>query len=690
MKYFRTTGLAFLFLLGVGCALGMAAADKASFLTEMKAIRADADAMERLWFKSLPEAAARKGKKPKEFRVTLTGALEKRDFHFVVYNIAGKWTGAKGWAPKWNQAVHEVRGQGFKYERDKKENLFLLFDIHVRFISDGFMPMDNKPLEASFKIKVGLNGHRAVGSYKTFKPEEGKLEIAPASGRAQGTLKELAADAAPVAGLPRLPEDGLDIYKLYSMSAKQEVTVSKLYADLRAMAIGRKKELGLSDARREGVVAEPVRPVFDPPSKVKEQKRGKKGVSLDDMMDEDGDDLGLDEPAAKKPKKKVEDPRAKDALTRVQAMRKRGHRMRSIVEEFAKSGERKAEWVVDTLTTDDPEFGPWYTEKRLKAVKGINQLPAGCGGDGKQEWQSVPEWQVIGPFPKTRWDIVTPGLPQVVLEPTIEYRVDKANLMQGKSCKASKAGWKKANSARSFCIQWPAIVSGNNRVSGGCAPYLGGYLPHSGIEHSTWWYKTTIESPEEQTVWTAIGVNDRGRLWLNDEPLWQGPMEYDDRYSEYVALVKMPFKKGKNSLVMRLDVDYSSPYMWMRVCTRGKPRDAAAARARQAAVAAMRKKMKRDPVVQFRGDGTGVRNDSNPPTAWNRKTRENVIWFTPLPYWASSMAAPAPGTDRVFTTMGPHWLICCSKTDGKILWKKPATLIDLLPEDLRKKGWALY
>jgi len=696
MRFYWMQRLLLLGVLAIGFVSGRAlGADKAAFLAEMKAIRADADAMERLWFKQLPVAAARKGKKPQELRLTLSRGLEKRDFHLVIYKIAGKWTGAKGWAPKWNQAIHQVRGRGFKYERDKKENLFLVFEIHVRFIPDGFMPMDNKPLDGSFKIRLGVNGDRVSGSYQTFTPKVDKnetpkvtrREIAPAGGSAGGTLKELGADAAPVPGLPRLPEGGLDIYELYKVCAQQEIRASKLYADLRAMAIGRKMGLSLPVARKESVLAEPKRSVFDPPAAVKEQKKSKRGVSLDDMIGED--DLGLGEEAPKKEKKKPADPRAGDALARVKKMRQRVEEMRSIAEAFAETGEHKAEWLVDTMTTDDPEFGPWYSEKRLKFVKGVNQLPAGCGGAGKQEWLSVPEWQTIGPFPKTRWDVVLPGFPQVVLEPAIELRVDKDKMMQ-KSCRKSSAKWEKPNCSRSFCIQWPKTASGNNRVSAGCAPWLGGYLPHSGIEHSTWWYKTTIESPEEQTVWTAIGVNDRGRLWLNGEPFWQGPMEYDNRLSEYVALMKMPFRKGKNELLMRLDVDYSSPYLWMRVCARGKPRDAAAVKAGHDAVAAKRKTMVRDLPAQFRGDGTGLYDGCNPPAAWNRKTRDNVIWFTPLPYWASSTAVPAPGADKVFTTMGPHWLICCSKKDGKVLWKKPATLIDLLPDDLRKKGWALY
>ena len=54
-----------------------------------------------------------------------------------------------------------------------------------------------------------------------------------------------------------------------------------------------------------------------------------------------------------------------------------------------------------------------------------------------------------------------------------------------------------------------------------------------------------------------------------------------------MALIRLPLREGSNRLLLRVDVDWSSPFWWLRVCTRGTPRPAAEVKAAEEAKAAV-------------------------------------------------------------------------------------------------------
>ncbi len=88
--------------------------------------------------------------------------------------------------------------------------------------------------------------------------------------------------------------------------------------------------------------------------------------------------------------------------------------------------------------------------------------------------------------------------------------------------------------------------------------------------------------------------------------------------------------------------------------------------------------------VGWRGDGTGVYPNAEPPVQWS--ATDNVIWKTPLP--KKSNASPIFVGDRIFVCSEPDTLLCVSAKDGTILWSSSTTYLDAVPEDQREQARA--
>ena len=65
----------------------------------------------------------------------------------------------------------------------------------------------------------------------------------------------------------------------------------------------------------------------------------------------------------------------------------------------------------------------------------------------------------------------------------------------------------------------------------------------------------------------------------------------------------------------------------------------------------------------WRGDGTGRFPKADPPI-----DKRNVAWATQLPNWSN--ASPVVAGNKVITLVEPATIVCCSMTDGRILWQK--------------------
>lgn len=80
-----------------------------------------------------------------------------------------------------------------------------------------------------------------------------------------------------------------------------------------------------------------------------------------------------------------------------------------------------------------------------------------------------------------------------------------------------------------------------------------------------------------------------------------------------------------------------------------------------------------EPVAGWRGDGSGVFANQDPPTHWSKD--ENVLWAAPMP--DRSNAQPIIAGDRAFVCSEPFELICVDLSDGKLLWKRSNSYQDV-------------
>ena len=113
--------------------------------------------------------------------------------------------------------------------------------------------------------------------------------------------------------------------------------------------------------------------------------------------------------------------------------------------------------------------------------------------------------------------------------------------------------------------------------------------------------------------------------------------------------------------------------------------------------------------VGWLGDGTGVYPEANPPTHWDIKTGENVLWKTRLtgwhlwtrsswemtyslesgniPCWGN--AQPIVVGRKLFVTHDPDWLACLDADTGAVLWRKCISRLAGLTDEQRRTATAL-
>ena len=571
-------------------------------------------------------------------------------------------------------------------------------------VQDLFGPVD--ALTVDVWLNVRWEGGRLTGKYRFTPrelpaPEKGKAPppapLTATSGSAGGTC--VAAAKLPAVAAPPAPPESLE--KAYLAARRMEQGADRCYAEIRAMKLVRAGGMSYADALKAVTVLRMVRPSLGK----KAAKRGKGGRRPGPAAPEPGGvgELGLESLGGAAAGEKtaggpdLSDPAVRAAMEAAAAMAARVAQLRRVAQRYdAQAGAPTAEFIRDTLATCDPEFGPWYGEAALKVADGgANVLDADAGADGPQDWRFAAQWQALGPLPLTPLEPVTPLLPDVVLtgSEACTARLDElpgytgADLLEWADCPGSRE-------RRGFGYICPPKWFSFNPYYRGLPPILGyreyANQGHSGLPNSTAYLRCVIECPRDVELWAGLGVNRRGRLWLDDRLLWQGPSRVEPLRHEHVALLRLPLRKGANRLVLRLDSDFSSPYCWLRLCVRGRPRAAAEVKAKADAVAALRRGLKRDPAEGWRGDGTGHYEGASPPIAWDRKAAQNVLWHVPLPYFGNATPVPVPGTNRLLVTMEPCWLICLDKDSGRELWRRAVTLLDLLPPEERKKGWALH
>ena len=672
-------------------------------------------ALENAWYRLLHESHS--DRKPVLWKFTLAKAVVDRDIHIEIVHspVIGLW--ARAWAPDLCRSVHPVEIGRPPAAVNGKLALKLKLTLDLREDKLWREAMENLPrIPAEIEVKAKMDGSRFTGTYTLkgapFPPisetEPGpENPLAAAEGRVAGARSTL---TTPLAANPAhwALRNGEAPGSCYLIGTLLEEKADDWYRRIRSLEVAR---LHKTDYRAaSAAVSTPyiVRPqiTFAEASKKDDEPPNDLGLDGLDGLDD------LDEPVIPRKKKKKSGKKGKatgkgkaagnavaESARILTSIRNRTTTMLKLAEKCG-AGTETPDYALDSLDTGDPEFGPWYGEQALEVAKnGANILPGPISEEGLQDWRYVGNWSAFGPFPLTKFELLTPHLPEGVWVGDEIFRVDRETLTRysGKG----ERGWQpcsgmagKSSTHGAFGYVCPPKWFSFNPYCGPMAPVLGyreyANKGHHGLPDSTTYLRCTVQSPCDQQVWAGLGINQRGRIWLGNKLIWQGPSEINPIAHESYMLLRIPFKKGANQLTLRLDVDFSSPYCWLRFCVRGKPRSAAEVKTKADAVAGVRSKLPRDKAVGWRGDGTGVYPGTHPPVAWRRKTMQNVLWRTDLPYFGNATPVPVPGSNKLIVTLDPHWLLCLDKDTGNELWRKAVTLLDLMPEADRKQGWALH
>ena len=726
-------------ILAAGLGASASADMLADFRTETQALRKDVIALDESWYRLLGWLPESDGN-IEAVDLVLKRAVDSKDIHVRAYRIGGKLVRARAWVPGWNDIEHHVGFGELKVSGSRKTGS-VSGTVYVHLAFDGWVPLEGKPLNSWWSVNGKFAGGQLKGSFRGIVPQDEdakeprKAELPLTRGTLLGSLTVVNGPVQRPKELPPPKIKGWNGYLVYAYARRFLKESEDRYQQIRAIDIAVRHNLSYANALRQVQTPVSYYEDFDPPKLARQKKIGK-GAGVPSLDDEEDDGLGLGDetvadtsPAAELKK----DKKAPKALACLKQMRKRIQTLQRLAITREKAGrDYKLSYLTDTTDPGDPMFHPWYsTAKPLGSVgkNGAHKLGAEAGTGNKQNWAPVCNWKRLGPFPVgewyhwmqhhergdrgegIKWTTLTPGLPAVVTEAVEKIKADRfpggkwgSSLYKGPRVLT----WQKWTPYDDFGGMAPPFQANRNPTYGQARIPPGGRT-FAGMDYGAYLADAEIHSEKDVELWAALGMQARGMLWVNGKLHWVGPTTWRrhwlthngrspaDHKAEYVAMFKIPFKKGRNHIRVRNEIGFASQHLWLRLCTRGKPKDPAAAKAFEQKVAEARKKLA-PPTQGFwlRGNGTGVFKDAQPPVAFNIKRGKNIKWYTALPYWsnASPVLTKAPSTGSgqgyVFAMTEPDRLLCLSRADGEILWERKCSAIDTLPEAERKKGHALY
>lgn len=140
-------------------------------------------------------------------------------------------------------------------------------------------------------------------------------------------------------------------------------------------------------------------------------------------------------------------------------------------------------------------------------------------GGAKAEWMFVDTWYTIGPFPNPARIFLDRKFPP-------ETVVDLDATYIGKNGKL---------------IQWKFRQSREPKV-----------IPADAEEYGIWYAYTEVYMDRPCDLWVAIGSDDKGHVWLNDQPIWIS----GDRLKGWYfgeGFRKVHFKAGRNTILYRIE-----------------------------------------------------------------------------------------------------------------------------------------
>ena len=526
-----------------------------------------------------------------------------------------------------------------------------------------------------------------------FTAERMKILKFKDSGRVTGEYMKPGKDVN--AAMRKVSLAGLNSYSMYRLVQAWEVQALHLYRQVRAIEHARLAKLRVPDVIGEHIVHVPARPSFSKkPVSGQDGKQGKSGkqgkqakprkpkvaVPIDDMgLDDDlglGEDVGGDgigEAIGEIGRATAED-KPETVRKRTDVVKEIARHLEMMVAAVVNQRTLRAKpgsFVHGAMSTDDPDFGPWYGFEPLPQRKGKhNVVPSGSGGPGVQHWPYLSHWQALGPFRQPAR--VNLHMPDVIRTTPAIYDVMPVNetKMSGTKVAATlhtpdKSPWRDKFMHPDSCMlrPWNLTIHGGHQIA------------KTGRPGATCYFATTIWADEPCELWAGGLADDAAILWVNERLVCSWPGPDAGQTEEHPTLFKLKLRKGENRIMLRHDQDEGTGAISLRVCLRGTPRPGAEARAHAAAVdKQLRELAKKDAGISgWRNRSDGRYPDATPPLAWDRNSRDNIRWRSP----AGGKSPVIIVGDKLFAAVPPFFVACLDKNTGKELWRKDMNVLEL-------------
>lgn len=556
-----------------------------------------------------------------------------------------------GWSTDWRWTHHVVVDRLELVANGGTQ--LLRGSMIVQVATPDLLAKQGKVVPLTLTLDATVTGHAVAGSYRAE----------PAAG-----LEEFRSGPLSEAPAPVKPNDpGLKTAEAPTLSAlclAWEQQAEHLAARIRALEHARLVSQPLA-----GLIAQhPARIYERPDFKVAAAK-----VPAEEAEGPAAEDLEPEAITRKTPQRKAVDTPAVLAHRASVAAQIAQHlaRLAKAITTQVELGTRSDAVASGTMTTDDPEFGPWFGFAPLPERDGrVNVVPDDAGAEGPPCWLNVEHWRILGPW--RDMPFVPLHLPELIdsEECTCPVLSNHEKIMSGTSIKSQVT----TPASKSWQPQPCEPGNGTVRPPQHTAP-RGHELDLPGLNDATFTFASTIYAPREIELWAGIMVDDLGMLWVNERLVWN-QAEAASNSIESISLLKLRLRKGTNTILVRLDNRSHSTGMWLRLCVRGQPRSKAAAAAAMATVAqrAATLAARDDGLRGWRGRWNGEYPEAHPPVAWDLDKGINVRWRIPLPW---SKAMPVISGDRIFITREPCFLVCLDKSTGTVLWEGMMNILEL-------------
>ncbi len=342
----------------------------------------------------------------------------------------------------------------------------------------------------------------------------------------------------------------MDVLQLYDAAQEAETKVTEQYREIRAMKLAMLREATLDQARDAIEAFKPIRPQLDAQAL---QARAtttaqfeRKRQQLETAVSETGAMLSLANLLLSQAKADMTEVTGEGGAISLDAIEARSAAMQALETLASVDVSGTATDVTAAMmavTAAAPQRGEASDTREAATAPRPNQAPpvatvnptpptiakevrpvpgrkVGEQGDATT-WMAVNTWYIIGPWPN-------PGRANMDRSFPPENLVDLDATYIGKDGRT---------------IRWEFVQSDSPR---------GLIVPTNSEEYGIWYACTELHFDRPRDLWVAMGSDDKGRLWINDVPVWVSADQHKN-WDPGEAYRRVHFQQGRNRILLRCE-----------------------------------------------------------------------------------------------------------------------------------------